>query len=275
MTFANKVCVITGAASGIGRALALELARRGAHLALVDWDETGLADTAEQCSRRGVKVTSERLDVSDKQGFFAFADRTLEAHGRVDAVINNAGVTVSQTLVEQSLEDWEWIFGINFWGVLYGTKAFLPHMLERDSGWIVNISSVFGFFGVPTQSSYNATKFAVRGMTEDLRQELADTGVSVSCVHPGGIQTDIVKNARFYVDTEGGDNHQVANAEFAKLARTSPEQAAKIILRGMEDREPRILVGPDAKLIDVVIRSVPVSYPRLFRFIRDRVVRRS
>ncbi len=255
----GKVVAVTGAASGIGRALAWDLARRGADLALSDVDEAGLEETASAIRDR--EVTTTVLDVSKRDAVEAWADESIRVHGHVDAIINNAGVTVQDTLANTTYEDFEWIVGINFWGVVYGTKAFLPHLIERNSGWIVNISSVFGMIGFPTQSAYNATKFAVRGMTEALRWELEDTNVTACSVHPGGIRTNIVRNARLYRDMDGAKTDKAsAAAHFDKVAKTTPAQAAKVIVDGMEKREPRILIGLDAKIIDAVQRAVPRHY---------------
>jgi NAD(P)-dependent dehydrogenase (short-subunit alcohol dehydrogenase family) len=264
MTFSGRVCAVTGAASGIGRALANELASCGADLAICDVDETGLRGTAEQVKAKGRRVYTQRVDVADRKSVHAFADNVVKELGRVDAIVNNAGVAVAENFEDLSYEDLEWIMGINFWGVVHGSKAFLPYLRKNGDGWIVNISSVFGFIAVPTQSAYNATKFAVRGMTEAMRQELAGSGITVSCVHPGGIKTNIVNNARFYRSADGRaqDKGQAA-IDFEKMARTTPEQAAKTIVRGMEKRSPRILIGPDAHVIDAMVRLTPVNYTKL------------
>src|SRR5688500_6087528 len=274
MTYGGRVCAVTGAASGIGRALALELATRGSDLALCDVDEDGLARTVEDAAKIGRKVASARVDVADRKAVQAFADRAIDAHGKVDAIVNNAGVTVSANVLEMSYDDSEWIVGINFWGVVHGTKAFLPHMVERGDGWIVNVSSVFGIIGFPTQAAYNATKFAVRGFTESLRQELAGTGVTASCVHPGGIRTNIVRKSRFHHTHDGVTDKAVVVDEFEKMARTSPEEAARVIADGMERRAPRILIGADARMIDVMQRIVPVSYPSVISALTKRVAAR-
>lgn len=262
-TFAGRVCAITGAASGIGRALAIELAERGSDLALCDVDEDGLAQTVEMAAQRGRTVTSARVDVSDRAAVHAFAERAIDAHGKVDAIVNNAGVALTQSVADMSYEDLDWIVGINFWGVVHGTKAFLPHLLTRGDGWIVNISSVFGFIAVPSQSAYNATKFAVRGFTESLRQELADTGVTATCVHPGGIRTNIVRKSRHHRTFDGITDKAQVIEDFDKMARTSAEEAGKVIADGMARRAPRILIGADARVIDVMARMAPVQYPRV------------
>jgi NAD(P)-dependent dehydrogenase (short-subunit alcohol dehydrogenase family) len=264
LTFKGKVAVVTGAASGIGRALAVGFAKRGSDVAICDVNEVGLEETRHEVERLGRKVFSQRLDVADREAFHRFADAVIAHYGRVDFVVNNAGVAVAETVLESTYEDWEWIMGINFWGVVHGTKAFLPHMVERNSGSIVNVSSIFGIIAVPTQGLYNATKFAVRGMTEALRHELEGTGVHVACVHPGGINTNIVRNARYHKGPDGTRDKEASVERFKKIARTTPAQAAETILRGIERREPRILIGTDAKILDGIQRSAPVRYWSLF-----------
>ncbi len=230
--FRGRVCVITGAGSGIGRALALELAGRGARLALSDIDAGRVAETAAQCVARGAEAESHALDVADRAAVEAHAAAVAERFGAVHLVINNAGVALAKDVLDTPIEDYEWIMGINFWGVLYGSKAFLPHLIESGGGGghLVNISSVFGIFAVPGQSGYNAAKFAVRGFTEALRQEMLVAGhpVAVSCVHPGGIRTNIARAAR----TDEGTPDEL-DAAFRRIARTSPERAALTILRGV------------------------------------------
>ena len=264
---------ITGAGSGIGRALAGVLAERGCNLALSDVNEESLAQTAQTLAgeRAGARtlsdaqLTTTTLDVADRDAFHDWRDATLKHFGSVDGIVNNAGVTVQQSVVDMSYDDFEWIVDINFWGVVYGTKAFLPHFLERDIGWIVNISSVFGIIGFPTQSAYNATKFAVRGFTEALRWELEGTGVTACTVHPGGIQTDIVRNARVHRNLDGSTDHERAIRQFDRVARTSARDAAITIADGMERRAPKILIGNDARLIEAVQRLAPESYGKLTR----------
>jgi NAD(P)-dependent dehydrogenase (short-subunit alcohol dehydrogenase family) len=259
--FADKVAVITGAGSGIGRALAHELAGRGARLALSDIDEVAVADTAARCEKAGATASGYRLDVADRAAVADHAERVVREFGRVNLVVNNAGVAVMATVEDMSYDDLDWIVGINFWGVVHGTKAFLPHLIASGEGHLVNISSVFGFVGVPTQSAYNATKFAVRGFTEALRQEMliGRRPVGVSCVHPGGIRTNIARDAR---TADDGSTPQQRAADFSKIARTTPEDAAKIILRGVQRNKPRILVGPDAYLFDAVPRLFGAGYQR-------------
>jgi NADP-dependent 3-hydroxy acid dehydrogenase YdfG len=257
----DKVAVVTGAGSGIGRALAQLLAQKGCRLAIADINEASLKETA---STLPADVMTQKLDVADRAAVYAFADAVKQRFGTAHVVVNNAGVAVSQTVNDLSWEDFEWLMGINFWGVAYGTKAFLPGMLAQNDGVIVNISSVFGIIGVPTQSAYNAAKFAVRGFTEALRHELKGTGVNAISVHPGGIKTNIAAAARFYKDPLGNSDHKASAERFARLARTSPEQAAATIVRGIEKGSPRVLIGADAVLIDKIQRLMPVGYYGVF-----------
>jgi short-subunit dehydrogenase len=264
--FEGKVAAVTGAASGIGRALAEELARGGAHLALADVDEAGLGETANRCSGAGIKVATRRLDVADRRAVFAWAQEVLDEHGRVHLVVNNAGVALAANVATMSLDDLEWLMGIDFWGVVHGTMAFLPHLRAAGEGHIVNISSVFGLLSVPSQSAYNAAKFAVRGFTEALRMELEieRSGVSCTTVLPGGIRTNIVRNAR--VDPEviamaGGAEKFVRR--FDRLARTTPESAARQILGAVVKNRRRVLVGADAKALDLVSRLPAALHQRV------------
>jgi NAD(P)-dependent dehydrogenase (short-subunit alcohol dehydrogenase family) len=254
----GRTAVVTGAASGIGRALAQRLAGHGCPVAICDWDEAGLEETAASISG---PVLARRLDVSDRHGTLAFAADVAEwAPAPIGLVVNNAGVTVSQTAAEGSIEDDEWVMNVNFWGVVNGTRAYLPILLRQRSGAVVNVSSVFGLMAFPTQSSYCASKFAVRGYTEALRHELRGSGVKAITVHPGGIRTNIVKNARFHVDDQGGTDHERMVREFARIARTSPNKAAKTIHEGVAKGKDRILIGPDATAISLLTRAVPVRY---------------
>ena len=256
----GKVIVVTGAGSGIGRALAAELTRRGANLAISDWNADSVAETARMIEGRGTKVLTDSFDVSDRAAFEAHAERVFEEFGRADIVINNAGVSLAAQVATMTYEDLEWVVDIDFWGVVHGTKAFLPHILERGDGAIVNVSSVYGLFGVPTQSGYNAAKFAVRGFTEALQQEVAGTDVVVTRVHPGGIKTNIVRHGRMRESIEaGGDAEQMAQ-QFENAVRTTPERAAEIIVNGLVKRKPRILIGPDAVMLDLLVRLLPVRY---------------
>jgi butyryl-CoA dehydrogenase len=261
--FNGRVAAITGAGSGIGRALADALARRGAHLALSDIDDVGLAETVARCEGRGVKLTSQHLDVADRDAVYEWAGTAVADHGRVNLVINNAGVALGATVESMSYEDFEWLISINFWGVVYGTKAFLPHLKESGEGHIVNLSSVFGLISVPSQSAYNAAKFAVRGFSETLRMELEIEGapVSVTTVHPGGIKTNIARNARTdrSVSAIAGDTDK-ALADFERAFITSPEKAARQILAAVRRDRRRALIGPDAKVIDLVSRLPAALY---------------
>ncbi len=259
-SFGGKVAVITGAGSGIGRALALELAGRGARLAVSDVDGAAAERVAAACAQRSARARGYALDVSDRAAVFAHADAVRADFGTVNLVVNNAGVAMHKNVLATSIEDYEWIFSINFWGVLYGSKAFLPHLVASGDGHLVNISSLFGMIGVPSQSGYNATKFAVRGFTEALRQEMLVAGhpVGVSCVHPGGIRTNIARSAR----TGDRDPEEMASS-FEQVARTSPEAAARIILRGVVRGRPRILVGADARALDLLQRVAGSGYQAL------------
>jgi short-subunit dehydrogenase len=255
--FNGRVAAITGAGSGIGRALASALARQGAHVALSDLDDTGLAETVAECESFGVKITSQHVDVADRNAVYAWADSVVADHEKVNLIINNAGVALGATVESMSYEDFEWLMNINFWGVVYGTKAFLPYLKESGEGHVVNLSSVFGLISVPSQSAYNAAKFAVRGFTDTLRMELEieDTNVSVTTVHPGGIKTNIARNAR--LDPSIGDiagNPEKAAQNFERAFITSPEKAAEQILTAVRRERRRALIGPDAKAIDLVSR---------------------
>jgi NAD(P)-dependent dehydrogenase (short-subunit alcohol dehydrogenase family) len=260
--FRDKVAVVTGAGSGIGRALAVALAREGARLALSDVDEAGLAETAALL--RGGRVGTERVDVADRDAVHRHAERVVAEHGRVNLVVNNAGVALSGTIAETSYEDLGWLFGINFWGVVYGTKAFLPHLERSGEGHVVNVSSVFGLIAVPGQGAYNAAKFAVRGFTECLREELELAGscVSATCVHPGGIKTNIARNARL-TERPGAPDRDAMNAAFERVARTPADAAAAKILAGVRRNARRVLVGPDAYAVDVLQRLLPTAYQRI------------
>lgn len=257
----DKVVVVTGAASGIGRELAVLAAERGAQLAITDVNEEGLAETAARVEALGARVHTARVDVSDREAVYAHRDEVLLEFGRADMVINNAGVALSDTVQKTSYEDFEWLMGINFWGVVYGTKAYLDHMLERNEGAIVNVSSVFGLMGVPTQSAYNASKFAVRGFTEALRQELDGTNILATSVHPGGIKTNIIRNGRMHVNTLSKRRSLDTFADdFERSARTTAPEAARTILDGVAARQVRVLIGQDAQMIDAMVRLFPTTY---------------
>ncbi len=261
--FRGRVAAITGAGSGIGRALANTLARRGAHLALVDIDDAGLAETVAQCEGLAVKITSQHLDVADRHAVYSWADRVVDDHGKVNLIFNNAGVALGATVESMSYEDFEWLMNINFWGVVYGSKAFLPHLKQSGEGHIVNLSSVFGLISVPSQSAYNSAKFAVRGFTDSLRMELEIEGamVSATTIHPGGIKTNIAKNARMDASVRdvAGDPDK-AIRDFERAFITSPEKAAEQILTAVRRDRRRAMIGPDAKAIDLVSRLPAALY---------------
>ena len=273
LDLADKVVVITGAGSGIGRALAGELTSRGAHVAISDWNADSVAETARMIEGRGTTVLADSFDVSDRSAFEDHAQRVFDAFGRADIVINNAGVSLAARVATMTYEDMEWVVDIDFWGVVHGTKAFLPHILERGDGAIVNVSSVYGLFGVPTQSGYNAAKFAVRGFTEALQQEVAGTDVVVTRVHPGGIKTNIVRHGRIRESiAEGSDPEQMAQL-FENAVRTTPERAAEIIANGIASRKPRVLIGPDAVMLDLLVRVFPVRYQKLMGLLNKLMFR--
>lgn len=264
--FKNKVAAITGAGSGMGRTLALELARRGCHLALSDVNEKGLAETAELAKASGVKITTIKLDVANRDGVYAWADQVVRDHGKVNLIFNNAGVGLGATIEGMEYKDFEWLMNINFWGVVYGTKAFLPHLKASAEGHVINTSSIFGLVGIPTQSAYNAAKFAVKGFTEALRMELEMEGapVSATVVHPGGIKTNIAKSARMSSSLEKlGMDTKNATEKFEKNFITTAEKAALIILGAVERNKRRVLVGPDAYFVDWLVRLLPSLYQRL------------
>ncbi|MGV0635034.1 SDR family oxidoreductase [Mycolicibacillus trivialis] len=257
--FTDKVAVITGAGSGIGRSLAVKLAERGARLALSDIDTAAVAETAERCEKLGVQAVSFGLDVADRTAVYAHSDEVMDRFGRVNLVFNNAGVALSADVIDMEWDDFEWLMGINFWGVTYGTKAFLPHLIASGDGHVINVSSVFGLMGIPSQSAYNSAKFAVRGFTEALRQELraAKYPVGVTCVHPGGIKTNIAVNARGV--PADADREQIRKG-FDLIAITRADSAARIILRGVEKNKPRVLIGPDARVFDAIPRVIGPRY---------------
>ena len=259
--YQDKVAVITGAGSGIGRELARLLGARGARLAISDINEAGLAETAGLCAAAAPRTY--RLDVSRREQVFAHAEAVRRDFGAADFLFNNAGVSLAATFEHSTIEEIEWLLGINLWGVIYGTKAFLPMMLERRSGCIVNISSVFGLIGVPTQSAYNISKFGVRGLTESLWRELEDTGVRAVTVHPGGISTNIAKSARF--SDNAGEYEQEKFGTVDKLLVTPAADCARDIVDGVARGAKRILTGKSSTLIDLAARIAPRSYGTLLK----------
>lgn len=265
MSLSNKsVAVITGAASGIGRALAVRLSgEKIAGIAISDVNESGLNETASMVEKSGVPVSAHIVDVSKLAEVERFRDEILAKHDRATHLINNAGVGLLGTFEQISLEDFEWLMSINFWGVIYGCKTFLPVLKRQETAHIVNISSVFGLVAPPEQTAYCASKFAVRGFTESLRHELEETNVRVSSVHPGGIKTNIARNSRLGANTP--EEYKTQGAKFFdQVAQTSAEQAAKVIVRGIKSENPRILIGKDAHAINYVSRLFPKKYLRVF-----------
>ncbi|MGJ5151677.1 MULTISPECIES: SDR family NAD(P)-dependent oxidoreductase [unclassified Bradyrhizobium] len=256
---------VTGAASGIGRALAQELAARGCDLALADRDEAGLASLAAELTASGRKVTTHRLDVSDVAAVTQFAVDATRAHPGLNIVVNNAGVALFGSFAEIDQAEMEWLFNINFWGVVHGTRAFLPHLSRQREAHVVNLSSIFGIIAPPGQSAYAAAKFAVRGFSESLRHELTAAGspVRLSVVHPGGIATAIARNARAGQGMTDNARRVQAIERFERLARTSPRDAASRIIEGIERNEPRILIGGDARFMDLLQRFMPATYWRV------------
>lgn len=258
-SFSDKVVVITGAGSGIGRSLAVATARDGALLALSDINEAGLAETADLARRAGSpEVRTDRLDVADREAFRVYASAVAEHFGRVNVVINNAGVAVSGNFEELEYDDIDWIMGINFWGVVHGTKEFLPHLIASGDGHIVNLSSLFGLLSIPGQSAYNATKYAVRGFSESLREEMlmSKHKVGVTVVHPGGIRTEIARSAR----VSASEDKELTAKAFDRLATMGPDRAAKIILRGVTRNRPRVLVGLDAHALHTFAKFSGARY---------------
>ncbi|MFC7492837.1 MULTISPECIES: SDR family NAD(P)-dependent oxidoreductase [unclassified Nocardioides] len=247
--FNGKVVVITGAGSGIGRALAVNLARRGARLAISDVNDDGLAETVDLVKGAGAReVRSDHLDVADRAAFASYAATVVDHFGQVNLVVNNAGVALAGDLVDLEYDDMDWIMGINFWGVVHGTKEFLPHLVASGDGHLVNISSLFGLVSMPGQSMYNAAKYAVRGLSEAVREEMLVAGhrVGVTVVHPGGIKTAIARNARYSAAEDGVES---AKRFDEKLAKMTPERAAEIIVAGVEKDKARVLVGLDAHAV--------------------------
>lgn len=267
--FRNKVAVVTGAGSGIGRALAQALAREGCRLALSDVRLESVQETVTQCAALGAEARAYALDVANRDAVYAHAEAVKADFGSVNLVINNAGVDLAASVQDMSWEDFEWLMAIDFWGVAYGSKAFLPHLIASGDGHLVNISSIFGMIGVPMQSAYNAAKFAVRGYTEALRQELviAKLPVQVSAVHPGGIRTNIVQYTKRSAALADLDVDRL----FERFARTSAEQAAAIILDGIRADRPRIFVGLDARLVDLIQRLLGHHYQTLICWLIGRM----
>jgi short-subunit dehydrogenase len=259
---AGKVAVITGAASGIGRALAIELATERMVLALADRDATSLAETAELVEGAGAAASQHVVDVADEDAVNGLARDVLRAHGAVDVVVNNAGVSIFGSVLELSTAEIAWLMGVNFWGVVHGTKAFLPALLERPEGCIVNISSVFGLWAPPGQSAYAASKFAVRGFSESLRAELAETNVRVVTVHPGGVKTAIARNARVAAAADAATAAALTTKFEQQFLTMPPRALAARIVDAIQLGRERVVAGPDARRIDALTRLFPVRAPR-------------
>lgn len=259
-SLSGRTIAVTGAGSGIGRALALNLAQRGAKLALADKDDAGLLETSRLLGN--YPHFAESFDVTDTAKLEAWVERSIAEFGALDGIINNAGLSVVAPFADCPPADFDRVMNVNFDAVVAGCRAALPHVRKSQHGWIVNISSVFGMMGYPTQSAYNASKFAVRGFTEALYLELGvtDPHVTVIRVHPGGIKTNVAKNAKKIATMTGEPMALDSDEEFQKAAKTTPEQAAEIIVRGMEKGQHRVLIGADAKMIDILTRLFPVSY---------------
>jgi len=275
MKLENRTAVITGAASGIGRAIAVSLARRGCHLALADLNDAGLSETARMAQSAqthpanaslpaiALRITQHHLDVADRRAIAAFPKAVIDAHSGVDILVNNAGVAIGGTFEAVSEEDFEWLFEINFWAVVRMTRAFLPLLQKSDDARLVNLSSIYGIVSPPGQTAYSASKFAVRGFSNSLLYELAGSKVGVTVVHPGGIATSIADNARVPKDMPP---EEVAKrkALAKKALRMPPAAAGEIIVKGIERRSPRVLVGNDAKFLAFLERLAPISYWKIF-----------
>lgn len=261
-TLSEVVAVVTGAASGIGRALALRLAREGCDLALADREAASLRNVAAEIRGLGRKVSTHGVDVADRVAMEEFRDAVIREHGRVGLVVNNAGVALYGTVAQVTIGEIEWLMNINFWGVVHGTKLFLPILQEQPEAHIVNLSSIFGIIAPPGQAAYCASKFAVRGFSEALRAELAGSTVHLSIVHPGGVRTNIAANARAAASVGNLDRSGFVT-RFEKLARSTPEAAADRIVAGILANEPRILIGGDARILDRLQRLLPVRYGRV------------
>jgi NADP-dependent 3-hydroxy acid dehydrogenase YdfG len=268
--FAGKVAAVTGAGSGIGQALALELGRSGASLAISDVDLEGLAKTEVQLKAIGAPVRSDRLDVTEREAFHIYADHIKEHFGKVNQIYNNAGIAYTGDVDITAFKDIERVMDVDFWGVVNGTKAFLPHLVASGDGHVINVSSLFGLLSVPGQAAYNSAKFAVRGFTEALRQEMVlnREPVKVTSIHPGGIKTAIARNG---LTAEGVDPAAQSKVFDKRLASTTPQRAAEIILDGVRKNKARVLVGQDAVVIDLLVRITGSNYQRLFAPVIGRI----
>ena len=263
----DKVVVITGAASGIGKALAQQFAKEGSHLALNDFNETGLIQTVEELKYLSSgKIISAVFDVSKVENFEKFEQQISEEFGRVDIVINNAGVALGRVSVEEvSYKDFEWVMNINFWGMVYGTKTFLPLLKKQSEAALINISSVFGIAGIGHQGAYCSSKFAIRGFTESLRMEalLDFPYVTIHTVHPGGIKTNIAKNSRWVEENISDEEKEETTKKFEKMFITTPESAAATIIKGIKKKKSKIVIGKDGKRLDWLVRLMPAGYSKI------------
>jgi len=269
--FAGKVAAVTGAGSGIGAELAVQLGRAGAKVAISDVNREGLAATAERLKAIGCPVKADPLDVSDRDRVVAYADEVRAHFGVVNQIYNNAGVAFFGEIEHSEFSDFERVMNVNYWGVVNGTKAFLPHLIASGDGHVVNVSSIWGIFAVPGQSAYNSSKFAVRGFTEALRQEmtLAHHPVGVTAVYPSGVKTAIARTA---TGAQGLDVTELADLFDNKLAKGSPEAAARTILKGVRKNKARVLVGPGARAFDIVVRLTGSGYERIFGPVTGRMM---
>ena len=264
--FKNKVAAITGAGSGMGQQLAVLLAKAGCHVSISDVNEKGLAETLELVKAYNVRVTSKKVNVANREEVKAWAAETVQNHGSVNMIFNNAGVALAATVEGESYEELEWLMGIYYWGVVYGTKEFLPYLKQSGEGHIINTSSIFGLTSQPTQSAYNSSKFAVRGFTESLRQELdiEKCGVSALCVHPGGIRTNIANDARLSDSMKKiGMNPEKSIKSFNKLMRKPAVEASQEILDAVLKNKRRLLIGGDAVTVDLMQRILPTGYQKI------------
>lgn len=276
VNYQGRTAVVTGAGSGIGRALSIALAHRGANLALSDIDADGLEETVRLCAGAGGKVVSFRLDVADREAVLSHADEVASTFGAVHMVVNNAGVAVAGTIEETTFGDFDWLLGINLMGVINGTKAFLPHLIASGEGRVVNLSSVFGLIAPAFNGAYCTAKFGVRGFTEALRQEMLIAGhpVKVHSVHPGGIRTNIARNARVKPSARAATSGKDPAEDFDRIARTTPDRAAATILAGVDAGKARILVGPDAYLVAAIPRLLGAGYVDLLGRVGRRTAKR-
>lgn len=260
----DKVAVVTGAGSGIGRSLALRLAQEGCALALCDLDSEALYETRELLKEAGLNVFTSRIDVSDRVMMEQFTEQTISHFGKIHLLINNVGVALSASVEETSIENFEWIMNINFWGVVYGTKFFLPYLKQEEEAHIVNMSSMFGLLAPPFQSAYSATKFAVRAFSESLRNELIGTSVHISCVHPGFVKTSIAESGKFISGLGVQSRNEFLN-QFDKLTSVTPSKAADVIVAGIKKNKDRILIGWEPKVYDLLQRIFPVKHKFVYK----------